>query len=51
MTKQLERDIKTIRGHLAVGNKEAAQRIVDFMLRAAATDAAKKKIVAALATI
>ena len=51
MTKQLEREVKIIRGHLAFGNLDAAQRISDSLIRAAPSDAARKKVIAALGMI
>jgi len=51
MSKQLQRHITQIKGHLLIGNKEAAQRYVDGMLRSAPTEAARKKIVLAVQTL
>jgi uncharacterized protein YeeX (DUF496 family) len=51
MSKKLQRDIDNIRKHLAVGNKESAQRIADFLIRSAPTDKARTQIITALKEI
>lgn len=48
MSKKLQRDIDNIRKHIAIGNKESAQRIADFLIRSARTDKARDAVIAAL---
>lgn len=51
MSKRLQRDIENIRKHLASGNRDSAQRIVDFLLRSAPTERAKQQIINAVKEI
>jgi hypothetical protein len=51
MSKQLQKRIDNIRKHLAVGNKDSAQKLADFLVRSAPTDAARKKAIDALRSL